>query len=141
MSRRWHPAVVVTFATTFVRCASPMPAPEASPATTPDSGETASAAASAAEGSASLSVENNTTFDVRIFVLRAGMPSRVGEVPGMSTVSFELKANLIDRDVRLYATPIGGSTTARTEAIVIRAGQLVMWALDNKLKSFRLSIY
>ena len=90
---------------------------------------------------ASLEVENNGTLDVRVFILLANSPMRLGTVAGMSTARFELKRHLLDREVRLYATPIGGTIRARTDVILIRSGQLVMWALDNKLKSFRLSIY
>lgn len=90
---------------------------------------------------ASLEVENNSTSDVRIFVLRGSMPTRVGLVTGMSTATFELRAQLIDREIRLYATPVGGTQRARTDAFRVRAGQLVSWKLDNRLRSDRLSVY
>ena len=90
---------------------------------------------------ASLEVENNSTSDVRIFVLRGSMPTRVGLVTGMSTATFELRPQLIDREIRLYATPVGGSQRARTDVFRVRAGQFVSWKLDNRLRSDRLSVY
>lgn len=90
---------------------------------------------------ASLEVENNGTLDVRVFVLLANSPMRLGTVTGMSTARFELNRHLIDREVRLYATPIGGTIRARTEVFSLRAGQFISWKLDNKLSSYRLSIY
>jgi hypothetical protein len=109
-------------------------------ATVPPATTSAPESSTAADG-ASLEVENNGTLDVRVFILLANSPMRLGTVAGMSTARFELRRHLLDREVRLYATPIGGSTRARTDVILIRSGQLVMWALDNKLRSFRLSIY
>src|SRR5213596_2716882 len=57
---------------------------------------------------ASLEVENNTTLDVRIFLLRAAMPTRLGTVTGMSTARFDLTLDMLGRDVRFYASPVGG---------------------------------
>ena len=92
-------------------------------------------------GGASLEVENNSTADVRIFVLRGSMPTRLGLVSGMSTATFELRPQLIDREIRLYATPVGGTQRARTDMFRVRAGQMVSWKLDNRLRSDRLSVY
>jgi hypothetical protein len=99
------------------------------------------AAVEQATDGASLEVENNSTSDVRIFVLRGSLPTRLGMVTGMSTATFPLTRLMIDRDIRLYATPVGGTQRARTDAFRVRAGQLVSWKLDNRLRSDRLSVY
>jgi hypothetical protein len=115
-----------------------------SPAVGNDAIEAAPAQSNAetVEGSdAALEVENNSTSDVRIFVLRGSMPTRIGLVSGMSTATFQLGAQLIDREIRLYASPVGGTQRARTDAFRVRAGQLVSWKLDNRLRSDRLSVY
>jgi hypothetical protein len=109
-------------------------------ATAPRATASASDSSTAIEG-ASLEVENNGTLDVRVFILIANSPMRLGTVTGMSTGRFELNRHLIDREVRLYATPIGGMIRARTDVFSLRAGQFVSWKLDNKLRSHRLSIY
>ena len=118
-------------------CAPATPMPEAAP---PGDSE-AQVPGEPQTGGASLEVENNSTADVRIFVLRGSMPTRLGLVSGMSTATFELRPQLIDREIRLYATPVGGTQRARTDMFRVRAGQLVSWKLDNRLRSDRLSVY
>jgi len=97
--------------------------------------------ASTAEAGASLEVENNTTLDVRIFLLRAAMPTRLGTVEGMSTARFDLKADMLGRDVRFYASPVGGRQRTITDMIVVKPGQLVSLHLDNMMRSYRLSVW
>ena len=94
-----------------------------------------------AESGATLEVENNSTLDVRVFVLRAGMQTRLGTVTGLSTAQFELKPNMIDREIRLYASPVGASIRTVTDMLIVRPGQLVSWKLDDKLRSYRIGIY
>ena len=97
--------------------------------------------AGAADASASLEVENNTTLDVRIFLLRAGMPTRLGTVEGMSTATFDLKPEMLGRDIRFYASPVGGRQRTITDMIVVKPGQLVSLHLDNMMRSYRLSVW
>lgn len=106
-----------------------------------DSAAADSAAADSVAEGATLEVENNSTLDVRVFVLRAGMQSRLGTVTGMTTARFALPPNVIDRELRLYANPVAGWTRLVTETLVIRPGQLVSWKLDERLRSYRLGIY
>ena len=122
-------AAIVALAACARQAGSPAPPPAA-----------ADAAQVPAEG-ATLEVENNSTLDVRVFLLRAGMQTRLGSVAGLSTVTFELKPNMIDREVRLYANPVGGSARTITETLVIRPGQTVSWKLDPKLRSYRIGVY
>jgi len=88
-----------------------------------------------------LEVENNTTLDVRIFLLRAGMPTRLGTVTGMSTAMFELTPDMLGHDIRFSANPVAGSRRTITDMIAIRAGQLVSLHLDNMMRSYRLSVW
>jgi hypothetical protein len=119
--------------------------PAADSATAVDTGAAASTDSSVDDSQprqgASLEVENNSTLDVRIFVLRGSMSTRLGTVTGMTTAQFALKPEWITRELRLHAQPIGGWIRTSTDAIYIRPGQLVSWKLDNKLRSYRLSVY
>lgn len=113
---------------------------------------------------AALEVENNAPIEVRIYVIRAGIRTRLGAVNGMATERFELSPNLIERELQLIAEPVGGwdrrSTdplggrrrvdtsdptpawrTAFTDYLVVRPGQFVSWQLDNKLRSNHISIW
>lgn len=101
-----------------------------------------SGAAKAGEDhAAALEVQNNTTLDVRIYLLRSGLPTRLGTVEGMSTTVFDLKSDVLDRDIRFRADPVGGWTRATTEAIAVKQGQRVSLKLDNMLRSYRLSVW
>lgn len=91
--------------------------------------------------SASLEVENSSTLDVRVYVVRGGMLTRLGMVTGLTTVRFELTPVMIRREIRLRAEPIGGFRELRSDALVVRPGQFVSWRLDDKLRTDRLSIW
>ena len=78
---------------------------------------------------------------MRIFLLRAGMPTRLGTVTGMSTAMFELTPDMLGHDIRFYANPVAGSRRTITDMIAIRAGQLVSLHLDNMMRSYRLSVW
>jgi hypothetical protein len=120
-----------TLVAALLGCAA-RPVAESSPAPEPP----------ASDLGASLEVENNGTLDVRVFLLRGSVSTRIGLVTGMTTGRFELKANQIDRDIRLHATEVGGWTRGvKTDVFRVRPGQRVSWKLDNKLRSERLSVY
>jgi hypothetical protein len=88
-----------------------------------------------------LAVENNTSLDVRIFLLRAGMPTRLGTVTGMSMATFDLEPDMIAREIRFYATPVGGWRRTITDVVVVESGQIVSLHLDNMMRSYRLSVW
>jgi hypothetical protein len=93
------------------------------------------------EHAAALQVENNTTLNVRIYLLRGGLPTRLGTVEGMSTTVFDLNEDALDRDIRYRADPVGGWRRATTEPIAVKRGQRVSLKLDNMLRSYRLSVW
>jgi len=117
------------------------PAPETTPATASEEVAAAEAAADPMAMSAALEVNNESIFDVRVYVIRAGQFRRLGTVTSMSTTSFELKAALIDRELMFYADPIGASIRQRTDAIYVRPGQQVAFRLEKRLRSHSLAIY
>jgi hypothetical protein len=93
------------------------------------------------EHAAALEVENNTTLDVRIYLLRGGLPTRLGTVEGMSTTVFDLNGDALDRDIRFRADPVAGWRRTTTEPVAVRQGQRVSLKLDNMLRSYRLSVW
>ena len=99
------------------------------------------AAKAGEEHTAALEVQNNTTLDVRIYLLRGGLPTRLGTVEGMSTTVFDLKRDALDRDIRFRADPVGGWRRATTDPIAVKQGQRVSLKLDNMLRSYRLSVW
>ena len=92
-------------------------------------------------GSAELQVVNESNFDVRVFVIRAGQFTRLGLVRSMNTVSFKLGPHLIDREITLYADPVGSMLRQRTEAIYVRPGQQVRFGLERRMRSYSLAVY
>ena len=93
------------------------------------------------ETSAILAVANNSIFDVRIYVLRAGQRYRLGLVGSGTTMSFPLGRFLINREIALYAEPVGARGQQRTDAIYVRPGQEVRLELEKRLRSHTLAVY
>ena len=125
---------------------APRQRPASGPATSPASPpvgapDSAAAERELASGSAELEVVNESNFDVRVFVIRAGQFTRLGLVRSMNTTTFELGPHLIDREIRLYADPVGSTARQRTEAIYVRPGQQVRFGLERRMRSYSLAIY
>lgn len=93
------------------------------------------------ETSAILAVANNSIFDVRTYVLGAGQRYRLGLVGSGATITFPLGRFLINREIALYAEPVGARGQQRTEAIYVRPGQEVRLELEERLRSHSLAIY
>lgn len=93
------------------------------------------------ETSAILAVANNSIFDVRIYVLRAGQRYRLGLVGSGATITFPLGRFLIDREIALYAEPVGARGQQRSDAIYVRPGQEVRFELERRLRSHSLAVY
>jgi hypothetical protein len=142
--RRYAIAVAYCAVCGAALACAPKQRPASGPATdpaNPPAGAQAAAGAEEATGSAELEVVNESNFDVRVFVIRAGQFTRLGLVRSMNTTSFELGPHLIDREIRLYADPVGSTTRQRTEAIYVRPGQQVRFGLERRMRSYSLAIY
>jgi len=59
----------------------------------------------------------------------------------MLTGVFELGPFLIDREIRLYAEPVGSSARQRSDAIYVRPGQQVRFGLEKRMRSHSLAVY
>lgn len=104
-------------------------------------GEAPATTAVAEEPGAILAVENNSIFDVRIYVLRAGQRYRLGLVGSGTTTTFPLGPFLINREIALYAEPVGARGHQRTDAVYVRPGQEVRLQLEKRLRSHHLAVY
>ncbi|MFN2398597.1 MAG: carboxypeptidase regulatory-like domain-containing protein [Gemmatimonadaceae bacterium] len=56
-------------------------------------------------------------IEVRVYVMRAGIRTRLGAVNGMATERFELSPNLIKRELQLIAEPVGGWDRRSTDPL------------------------
>jgi hypothetical protein len=79
--------------------------------------------------------------DVRIYVLRAGQRYRMGLVSSGTTITFPLGRFLINREIALYAEPVGARGQQRTDAIYVRPGQEVRFGREKRLRSHSLAVY
>ena len=91
-------------------------------------------------GAVTLTVENNSTLDVRVYALRGTLPTRLGLVRGMQSMRFTLAPDLVHQDLRFLASPVGATTRLTTDALFLRGGQAVSWKLASELRSSQLSI-
>ena len=103
--------------------------------------ETPAATGEPDETGAILAVDNGSIFDVRIYVLRAGQRYRLGLVGSGRTMTFPLGRFLIDREIALYAEPVGARGHQRSDAIYVRPGQEVRFGLEKRLRSHSIAVY
>lgn len=77
---------------------------------------------------AMLEVDNQSFYDMNVYVLRNGMRIRLGTVPGNGRAVFELPRTVVGLGipVRFVADPIGSSRAPYSEEIAIAPGDTVM---------------
>ncbi len=125
----------MALAVTVPGCARPnRPSSAPTPEPAPDT-------VSASTTSAELQVVNESIFDVRVFVIRAGQFTRLGLVGSTNTASFQLGPHIIDREISLYADPVGATRRQRTDAIYVRPGQQIRFGLERLMRSYSLAVY
>src|SRR5712692_3515422 len=95
------------------------------------------------EGEIALSVTNHNYLDIVIYVLHDGQQTRVGTVTGSSSAIFYLPAWLVGQahEVRLYGAPIGGTSYATTETLIVQPGQAIEWTLETDLRRSSVAVY
>lgn len=77
-----------------------------------------------------LVVENQNFADVDVYALSAGLPTRIGTVPGNTTLRFALSSTVIAAsDFRLIATPIGGNGRGVSNILVVSPGQTIKFTV------------
>jgi hypothetical protein len=79
---------------------------------------------------ATLNVENQNFYDVDVYALSSGLPTRIGTVSGNSTQTFTLRSTVYTAtDFRLVATPIGGNGRAASGILAVAPGQTVKFTI------------
>lgn len=79
---------------------------------------------------ATLIVENQNFYDVDVYALSSGLPTRIGTVSGNSSLSFALRSTVFTAtDFRLVATPIGGNGRGSSGLLSVSAGQTVKFTI------------
>jgi hypothetical protein len=79
---------------------------------------------------ATLIVENQNFSDVDVYALSGGLPTRIGTVPGNTTMRFALNSSVIAAsDFRLIATPIGGNGRGASGLLVAAPGQTIKFTV------------
>jgi hypothetical protein len=102
-----------------------------------------SSAPDASIGEIALKVTNHNYLDVVIYVIHNGQRTRVGTVTGSSAAIFYLPGRLIGqgREIRLYGAPIGSTSYASTETLIVQAGQEIEWTLETDLRRSSVAVY
>jgi len=82
-----------------------------------------------------LVVENQNFYDVDIYALSSGLPTRIGTVSGAnSTARFALSPTITNAsDFRLVATPIGGNGRASSGPLLVSPGRTVKFTITPAL--------
>ena len=79
---------------------------------------------------ATLIVENQNFYDVDVYALSSGLPTRIGTVSGNTSLSFALRSTVFTAtDFRLVATPIGGNGRASSGLLSVAPGQTVKFTI------------
>ncbi len=95
------------------------------------------------EGEIALSVTNHNYLDVVIYVLHDGVQTRVGMVTGSSSTVLFLPVRLLGqgREIQLLGDAIGNDTYARTDILVVQAGQYIEWTLETDLRRSSVGVF
>lgn len=102
--------LLVPFALTMLACAPRSPASQADP-----------------REAAFVEVENQGFYDVTIYILRSGVRTRLGNVPGNSTKVFEIPRTFVNPGIPIafMADPIGSGRTPYSQEIPVFPGQTI----------------
>lgn len=86
-------------------------------------------------GPLTVSVDNRTWNDVRIYVVYAGIRHRLGTVTSMTTSRFRVPEAFggSTRELRPLADPIASSRTYLSEPILVGTGSVLEWTLGNSV--------
>lgn len=96
-----------------------------------------------ARGPATLLVRNSHWSDVRVYLVRAGMPLRLGSVTSQSSGVFEIPADFLGESgsVMLVASPVGGRASYSTPLHGVSSGDALELTVENLLQFSRLVVF
>jgi hypothetical protein len=92
------------------------------------------------ENSIGVLVRNDNFLDVDVYVVADGMPTRLGTVTGNNKHMFAIDPSLATRDLKLVATPIGGSGRASTGSVLVSAGQVIEFTVGSTLNNSTVTV-
>lgn len=83
----------------------------------------------------SVEVTNYNWRDMHVYVLAAGQRFSLGIVATQRSEMYELPPGVLaaDRELVLMADPVGSSLAYLSEPILVQAGDVVEWRLQNRL--------
>lgn len=86
-------------------------------------------------GSVAVTVTNNNLADVDVYAIAdGGMRLRLGTVTALSSGTFTARPSMFATGtLRLVASPIGGRGLARTDPLLVSAGQAVTFTIQPDL--------
>lgn len=82
-----------------------------------------------------VAVNNQNYYDMDVYVVSDGLPTRLGTVNSNQHETFVLDPSVIARDLRIVAAPIGGNGRASTGTIVVAPGQTVEFRIAPLLSN------
>ena len=94
-------------------------------------------------GEIALNVTNHNYLDVVIYVLHDGQQTRVGTVTGSSASLLFVPVRLLGmgHELQLYGRAIGSDAYARTQTLIIQAGQYIEWTLETDLRRSSVGVF
>ena len=106
--------LLLAVATTLPACAGNRSSPPVDPATP-----------------AFVEVQNQSFYDMTVYVVRSGARTRLGVVNGNSTAMFEIPRGFVNPGlpIRFMADPIGGSRTPFSEEIPVNPGDTIVMTI------------
>lgn len=84
-----------------------------------------------------VSVRNDNSSDVRIYLTRTTMRYALGTVPSMDERNFDIPSGALvpGSQLRLVADPVGLAMPHRTEVLMLRPGQTVLYRIKRELST------
>lgn len=94
-------------------------------------------------GEIALNVTNHNYLDVVVYVLHDGQQTRVGMVTGSSSSLLYVPTRLLGmgHELQLYGRAIGSDAFARTQTLIIQAGQYIEWTLETDLRRSSVGVF
>jgi len=90
--------------------------------------------------SVQLAVTNQNFYDMVVYAVSAGLPTRVGTVTGNTTHHFVLHPSMATQDLRIVATPIGGNGRASSGNVLVSPGQTILFTIGSNLRNSTVAI-
>lgn len=78
-------------------------------------------------------VTNDSWFNIRVYVEDQGRRQVLGSVSSYESSTFEVPSDMVNTsgEIQLLADPVGSTTNYRSSPVLVDAGQLVQWTVQN----------